>query len=149
MTINIESVGMLIVATLIGTGVFTKALPSSSASFNYNEASTQERAAFLKTAATKAIGQFRPNFVVQNGTHKIGGRSISLTYNVGMGKIDCDTEETCKVMQCRRYLNSALSKQNISVLIKYQSHKGKRLGSQMLKNDACETEIAKWDKRRV
>ena len=148
MNMNIEAFVMIAAATLVGSGIFTKSIRHASPGFDYNTASPQERSEFLDSAANRLNNYFSPNFVVKNGTYKTNGRSITYTYNVKMSKLTCDTEESCDVMQCRRYLNSDLSVQNISVKIRYQSAKRTSLGSQLLKNASCEAKVAKWEKRK-
>ena len=148
MNLNIEAFIMIGAATLLGSGIFSGAVRHSSQSFDYSAASPAERSEFLESAADRLNGYFSPNFVVKKGTHTTSGRSIIYTYNVKMSKLKCDTEETCEVMQCRRYLDSDLSVHNISLKIRYQSAKLTSLGSQVLKNASCEAKVAKWDSKK-
>ena len=148
MNVNIEAFVMIAAATLLGSGMFSTSFSHGTSNFDYSDASPEQRSRYMESAAYRLNDYFSPNFVVKSGTYTTSGRSITYTYNVKMSKLKCDTEETCEVMQCRRYLNSDLSTNNISLKIRYQSAKQTSLGSQVLKNVSCKEKVAQWEGRK-
>jgi hypothetical protein len=145
MNVNIESFIMLAGAVLVGTGFLSQTVPSSQPGFNYNSATALERTQFLEISAKRHKDYFSPSYVSKNKTYKFGGRSITYVYNAGLSKLLCDTDESCDVLQCRRYLQSELSAQNILVRLKYLNAKERPIGSQVLRNATCEAVISDWE----
>lgn len=136
-----------IIAGALGTSVFASSSKSVPAAFDYEVASPAERADYLSATAIELKDTFKPNYIAYEGDHSVGGRSLSLSYDLRMSKLTCDTDETCKVMQCRRYLGNAVSKQNISVKLHYYNAKGQRIGWQLLKNSSCRSIVQNWESR--
>lgn len=127
-------IGFGLLAMLGAHSTGAGALPGT---FDYAAATPQERAAYLESVARSLKNTFRPNFLAKKNAPTIGGRSVSLTYGLHTNKLDCDGDDPCKVLQCRRYLNSSVSTNNISVKLRYEDGDGRKVGSQLLKNSTC------------
>lgn len=138
----------LAVVSALGSGKLPATSNNKAQAFNYSGASAAERKAYLERAGAQLKHTFKPNFVAKPVEFTTGGRSLSFSYNMRMSKIDCDTDYTCEVMQCNRYLKLPVSKNNISVRIRYLNAKGKRMGTQLLKNSSCEAIIDTWKTKR-
>jgi len=141
-----NQLGIIVILAVVGVfaaGGFPMQNNSEAEAFDYNSATPQERKAYLVSTARQLTTQFSPSYIAKNGAYKVGGRSITLSYNMRMSKIDCDTDYSCKVLQCDRYLKSPISKNNISLRIRYLNAKGQQIGTQLLKNSSCRSVMNK------
>ena len=138
----------LALAGTIAAGAYSSEKAETPPEFDYSAATPEERARFLRALSQQMSEKFKPSFLVRDSSSSYGGRSITYVYNMGMSKIDCDTEHTCEIMQCERYLNLPVSHHNISVRIKYVNSRGRQLGSQLLKKSGCTAIIDKWKKKQ-
>lgn len=120
-----------------GSGVFSP--------FDYETASSTERAAFLEKKARSMKNAFKPNYLSKGGNYRVSSGAIQLSYNTGMGSLTCGTEVNCKVMQCKRYLKKGVSKHDIRVNLVYTDNSGRRIDSQGLNVSSCEATIRRWD----
>jgi len=106
---------LLAVAGIFGTGTFPSERAKPVQHFDYSTANHAERTTYLHALGAELKNKFRPSFTAKIGTHSVGGRSITFSYNMRVNQIDCDTDHSCKVMQCNRYLKLPVSQNNISV----------------------------------
>ena len=135
---NYYAIGFIVIgfAILAGLGAYSGGY-AGAGSFDYRSATPSERVAYLNRMAGGLKNTFRPNFLAKKSDPVIGGRSVSLTYTLHTSKLDCDGDDSCRVLQCKRYLNSSASDQNISVKIRYENSDGVSIASQLLKNSSC------------
>lgn len=131
-------------AGVFGSGTFPFSAEKPAKEFNYSAASPQERQSYLTTLGRELTDKFSPSFIAKDGTFKTGGRSITLSYNMRMSTIECDTDHSCRVMQCKRYLELPVSTNNISVRLRYLNARGQQIGTQLLKNSSCKATLKTW-----
>jgi len=131
-------------AGVIGATSLSGQRSETTRSFDYNSATPAERTAHLESLGSTLTRLFKPNYVARPGDFSTGGRSLTLNYNMRMSKIDCDTDYSCEILQCSRYLKSPASANNISVRLRYLNIKGQQTGGQLLKNSSCQKIVDNW-----
>lgn len=140
---------ILAVAGVFGVRAFPFAGLSSITQFDYASATPVEREAYLESLGRNLKTEFNPNYFARKATHTSRGRALTFTYKMRSNKIDCDTDYSCDIMQCKRYLKLPVSTHNISVRIRYETSTGRTLGSQVLKNSTCNALISKWKAKQA
>jgi len=134
--------GVMVVA---GGGAYVAMHTDLLRSFDFKTATSVEKSAYLERKAKSLKSSFTPNYLAKPSGYSSTASGITLKYNTGMGSVLCGQGINCKVKQCRRYLRKSISKQDITLTLRYTDNSGRSVGSQTLRNAGCQSIIKRWD----
>lgn len=105
--------------------------------FDFRSAGSEERVQWLKAKAIGMKRRFKPDLFAKVESAEVRGTQLVFRYSMNDNADRCFKNTMCEELQCRRYFNSGLDRQDIPVMLLYFDGEGRKVGHFRLTDNTC------------